>query len=147
MKVIDQKIAENYSIYHADTVEVAYGLPDNSVHFSVFSPPFETLFTYSNSDRDMGNSRTSTEFWDHYKFLIREQFRVIKPGRLVAIHCMNLPPINLHNAPRLTPCVGLCKMEGGQCQGCWRTLDEIRRWKDMTREEREEVMKKISERC
>lgn len=57
-----------------------------------------------------------------------------------------LPPINLYNAPRLTPCVGLCKMDDGQCQGCGRTLDEIRRWKDMTQEERAEVMKKISER-
>lgn len=91
MKVIDQVVTDNYSIYNADTVEVAQALPDNSVGFSVFSPPFETLFTYSNSDRDMGNARSSEEFWDHYKFLIREQHRVMKPGRLVAIHCMNLP--------------------------------------------------------
>lgn len=91
MKVIDQVITDNYSIYHADTVEVARSLPDDSVHFSVFSPPFETLYTYSNSDRDMGNSKNSDEFWTHYRFLIAEQFRVIKPGRLVAIHCMNLP--------------------------------------------------------
>ena len=91
MKVIDQVVNDRYSIYNADTVEVAQGLPDNSVGFSVFSPPFETLFTYSNSDRDMGNARNSSEFWDHYKFLIKEQHRVMKPGRLVAIHCMNLP--------------------------------------------------------
>lgn len=91
MNVIDQVITDNYSIYHADTVDVARGLPDDSVHFSVFSPPFETLYTYSNSDRDMGNSKSSDEFWTHYRFLIAEQFRVMKPGRLVAIHCMNLP--------------------------------------------------------
>jgi len=91
MKVFDQVITDNYSIYHADTVDVAKSLPDDSVHFSVFSPPFETLYTYSNSDRDMGNSKSSDEFWTHYRFLIAEQFRVIKPGRLVAIHCMNLP--------------------------------------------------------
>lgn len=91
MNVINQKHEEQYSIYHGDTVEVAQGLPDNSVGFSVFSPPFETLFTYSNSDRDMGNARSSEDFWQHYKFLIREQHRVMKPGRLVAIHCMNLP--------------------------------------------------------
>ena len=91
MNVIDQEITENYSIYHADTVEVARALPENSVHFSVFSPPFETLYTYSNSDRDMGNSKSSDEFWTHYRFLIAEQFRVMKPGRLIAIHCMNLP--------------------------------------------------------
>jgi len=91
MKVIDQVITKEYSIYHADTVEVAKGLPSNSVGFSVFSPPFETLYTYSNSDRDMGNSKSSEEFWDHYLYLIKEQFRVMQPGRLVAIHCMNLP--------------------------------------------------------
>jgi len=90
-KVVDQVITDDYSIYHADTVDVAEFLPSNSVGFSIFSPPFETLYTYSNSDRDMGNSKTSGEFWDHYKFLIAEQFRVMEPGRLVAIHCMNLP--------------------------------------------------------
>lgn len=90
-QVIDQVITDDYSIYHADTVDVAAGIPDNSIGFSIFSPPFETLYTYSNSDRDMGNSKSSGEFWDHYKFLIREQFRAMEPGRLVAIHCMNLP--------------------------------------------------------
>lgn len=97
MKVIDQKITEQYSIYHGDTVEVAQGLPDNSVGFSVFSPPFESLFTYSNSDRDMGNSASSEEFWQQYRFLIKEQFRVMQQGRLVAIHCMNLPTSKFHH--------------------------------------------------
>lgn len=91
MSVIEQKITDKYAIYHADTVEVAQSLPDNSVHHSIFSPPFETLYTYSNSDRDMGNAKSSAEFWDHYRFLIAEQYRVMMPGRLVAIHCMNLP--------------------------------------------------------
>lgn len=90
-KVINQVITDRYALYHADTVEVAAGLPDNSVGFSIFSPPFETLFTYSNSDRDMGNARSTDDFWQQYQFLIREQLRVMKPGRLVAIHCMNLP--------------------------------------------------------
>lgn len=91
MEVINQVVNDKYCIYHADTVEVAQGLPDNSIGFSVFSPPFDSLFTYSNSDRDMGNSKTSDQFWQHYKFLIAQQFRVMMPGRLVAIHCMNLP--------------------------------------------------------
>ena len=89
--IIDQRVTDDYSIYHADTVDVARMLPSDSVHFSVFSPPFETLYTYSNSDRDMGNSASSEEFWTHYRFLIAEQFRVMRSGRLVAIHCMNLP--------------------------------------------------------
>lgn len=91
VNVINQIKSDEYTIYHADTVEVARGLPDNSVHFSVFSPPFESLYTYSNSDRDMGNSKTSSEFWQQYLFLVKEQFRVMKPGRIMAIHCMNLP--------------------------------------------------------
>jgi DNA modification methylase len=91
MNVIDQVLTNDYAIYHADTVEVAQGLPDNSIHFSVFSPPFESLYTYSNSDRDMGNSASTDEFWEQYLFLVKEQFRVMKPGRIVAIHCMNLP--------------------------------------------------------
>lgn len=97
MKVINQVLTEEYSLYHADTVDVARSLDSNSVGFSVFSPPFETLYTYSNSDRDMGNSDSSNQFWDHYKFLIKEQFRVMEPGRLVAIHCMNLPTSKTRN--------------------------------------------------
>ena len=91
MKVIDQHIGENYTLYNADTVEVAQHLPGESVDFSVFSPPFASLYTYSNSDRDMGNVKTHSEFWDQYRYLVKEQFRVMKPGRNIAIHCMNLP--------------------------------------------------------
>jgi DNA modification methylase len=91
MKVISEFKGENYQVYNADTVEVAQNLPDESVDFSVFSPPFASLYTYSNSDRDMGNVKNDEEFWAHYKFLIKEQFRVLKSGRNIAIHCMNLP--------------------------------------------------------
>jgi len=91
MDVINQDSSSNYIIYNADTVEVAQSLQSDSVDFSVFSPPFASLYTYSNSDRDMGNVGSDEEFWTQYKFLIKEQFRVIKPGRNIAIHCMNLP--------------------------------------------------------
>ena len=91
MNVIEEYVGENFHVYNADTVEVAQNLPSDSVDFSVFSPPFASLYTYSNSDRDMGNVKSDAEFWEQYKFLIKEQFRVIKPGRNVAIHCMNLP--------------------------------------------------------
>jgi len=90
-KVINQVITPQYAIYHGDTIDVAQALPDDSVHFSIFSPPFETLYTYSNAYRDMGNSTSPEQFWAHYRFLISEQFRAMMPGRLVAIHCMNLP--------------------------------------------------------
>lgn len=90
-KVIDQKITKDYAIYHGDCVEVAKNLPENSIHFSVSSIPFSSLYTYSNSDRDMGNCRTFSEFAEHFKFMVKEWYRVTMKGRLVSIHCMNLP--------------------------------------------------------
>jgi DNA modification methylase len=80
-----------WTAYNADTVDVAREMPDDSVDFSIFSPPFASLYTYSNSARDMGNVRNDAEFFAHYEFLIREQFRVMAAGRLVSIHCMLMP--------------------------------------------------------
>lgn len=91
VKVLSQQHGDGWTVYNADCVDVARGLPNESVHFIIYSPPFESLYTYSASDRDMGNSRDSAQFWDHYRFLIAEQVRILKPGRLVSIHCMNLP--------------------------------------------------------
>lgn len=83
--------SDNWEVHLADCVDLAEELKDDSVHYSVFSPPFSSLYTYSNSERDMGNARNHDEFWEHYKFLIKESYRVMMPGRLVSIHCMNLP--------------------------------------------------------
>ena len=91
VKVKDQKIGENYAIYNGDSCELLKGIPDNSIHYSITSIPFASLYTYSNSERDMGNCKTYEEFWDHYEFLMREWVRVMMPGRLISIHCMNLP--------------------------------------------------------
>lgn len=91
MKSINSFITEDYALYHGDSCEVIKGIPSNSIHFQIYSPPFASLYTYSSSDRDLGNSRTYEEFWQHYKYLIAEQFRVQKEGRLISIHCMNLP--------------------------------------------------------
>jgi len=91
MKVLDQDIGDRFAAYHGDCVDVMRGMPDASVHFSVFSPPFASLYTYSNSPRDMGNVRTHSEFYEHFRFGVRELFRVTKPGRLVSFHCMDLP--------------------------------------------------------
>lgn len=81
----------NFAAYHADCVEGVKGLPDNSVDYIIFSPPFASLYVYSASDRDMGNSADMEEFAVHYNFLISELYRVLKPGRLLSFHCMNLP--------------------------------------------------------
>lgn len=97
MKVLDQSSGTDWMLYNADCTEAIKGIPDNSVHFSIFSPPFASLYTYSNSDRDMGNSKGDDEFAIHFKFLVDDLFRVIKPGRLVSFHCMNLPTSKTHN--------------------------------------------------
>ena len=90
MKVFDQYITDNVALYHGDCVEVASALPDNSIDYSIYSPPFQSLYTYSASDRDMGNNGSSDDFYTHFGFLVKELFRVIKPGRLMSVHCMQL---------------------------------------------------------
>ena len=79
-----------WTVHLGDCVEVARDMPDNSIDYSVFSPPFASLYTYSNSDRDMGNCKTTSEFYEHFRFLVKELYRVIKPGRLLSFHCMDL---------------------------------------------------------
>lgn len=91
MNVLDQTVTDKFALYHADCVEVLRGLPDSSVHFSVFSPPFASLYTYSASPRDMGNVATHDEFFEQHEHMVRELFRVLIPGRLVSAHCMLLP--------------------------------------------------------
>jgi len=85
-----QSIGQGYTLYHGDCVDVLRGLPDNSIDFSVFSPPFASLYTYSPSPRDFGNASSYAEFFEQYAFLAEQQFRVQKPGRLIAVHCMQL---------------------------------------------------------
>ena len=91
MEILNQKIDDRYAMYNGDCVEVLKGITDNSIHYSIFSPPFASLYTYSNSDRDMGNSASDNEFYKHFKFLITELYRVTMPGRLLSFHCMDLP--------------------------------------------------------
>lgn len=91
MKIIDQKITEDYAIYNGDTCEVIGGVDDESVGFEIYSPPFSSLYTYSNSDRDLGNSRSDEEFFEHFSFIVKGLYRILKPGRIMAVHCMNLP--------------------------------------------------------
>lgn len=89
--VYTQAQGERWALYQADCVEALAGLPANSVGFSVYSPPFGDLFVYSDDERDMGNSSSNGEFVDHYRFAVAQLMRVIKPGRLVAVHCSDLP--------------------------------------------------------
>lgn len=90
MKILGQKLGENWAMYWGDSVETVKAIPDGSIHYSMFSPPFSDLFTYSDSERDIGNSKGDGEFKKHFDFLTPNLFRIIMPGRLVSIHCMDL---------------------------------------------------------
>jgi DNA modification methylase len=107
MLVIDQKITDKYAIYNGDSVDMLTALKDESIHFSVYSPPFATenggaLYHYSSSDRDLSNSRTYEEFFSHYEFIVREIHRATLPGRMTAVHCMDVPNSNSGNGDSYT---------------------------------------------
>lgn len=82
---------ERWTMHLGDCVDVMSHLPDGMMDYSIFSPPFSSLYTYSDSIRDMGNSKTHSEFLEHFGFFMKEMYRIIKDGRLVSVHCMNLP--------------------------------------------------------
>ncbi len=90
IRCLNEKHGRNYAVYNGDCVDVLAQMPSNSIDFSVYSPPFGSLFVYSESAADMGNS-TDDEFTKHYGYLIKEKFRLTKPGRLTAVHCSDLP--------------------------------------------------------
>lgn len=93
----DKKEGENWTLYLGDCVEETKKIKTESIGLSLFSPPFASLYTYSNSDRDMGNSKNRSEFAEHFSFLVDELFRVTMPGRHVVFHCMNLPTSKTHD--------------------------------------------------
>jgi DNA modification methylase len=90
LKIFNQKITDNYSLYHGDSIEVLKGIPNNSIGYSIFSPPFSTLFVYSNSVRDIGNCTSDIEFFNHFQYIIPELYRVLMPGRNLSFHIMNI---------------------------------------------------------
>ncbi len=95
--VIDQASGQTWHMYHGDCCEVLNGMPDESIDFSVFSPPFASLYVYSDSERDMGNSDSDEQFFEHFAYLVELLLKKVKPGRLVSVHCMNLPSTISHN--------------------------------------------------
>ena len=94
MAIVDQVITENYALYHGDCVEVMASYPENSIDLSVYSPPFGGLYTYSSDPRDLSNCLTKEEFFEQYDYVIREIHRITKPGRMTAVHCMDIPSGN-----------------------------------------------------
>lgn len=91
MAVIDQQVTERYAIYNGDCVEAMQPMPNDSVHLSIYSPPFGGLYNYSSSERDLSNCSNYDQFFEHYEFVVREIFRLTMPGRITAVHCMDVP--------------------------------------------------------
>ncbi len=91
MAVKTQVITKRYALYNGDCCEVIKDIKDDSIGFSIFSPPFCNLYSYSDDNRDMGNSKSYKEFFKHFDYLVKELYRVLMPGRIVAVHCMDLP--------------------------------------------------------
>lgn len=86
-----QEIGEQYALYNGDSAEVLKNIPEGTIHYIIYSPPFQSLYVYSNSDRDLGNCRTPAEFYEQFRYIGEQLYRVLMPGRLMSFHCMNLP--------------------------------------------------------
>lgn len=129
MKVLNQQVKDKYAIYNADCIDVLRGLPDASIHYTVFSPPFASLYTYSASPRDMGNCKGLEDFQNHFRYLVPELFRVTKPGRLLSFHCMQLPTSKTMNG-----FIGLRDFRGELIrmflEAGWYYHSEVCIWKD-----------------
>jgi len=91
---MNQEITDQFALYLGDCCEVMPSFPSESVHLSVYSPPFAGLYHYSSSERDLSNSRNYDEFMEHYRFVVQELYRLTMPGRMTAVHCMDIPSGN-----------------------------------------------------
>lgn len=94
MAIKDQVVTAKYALYNGDCVEVMQGLPDDSVHLSIYSPPFGGMYHYSSDERDLSNSDDYDGFFEHYGYVVRELARVTMPGRITSVHCMDIPRSN-----------------------------------------------------
>jgi len=125
----DRKIGEGWMMHLGDSVEVIAEMESESIDYSIFSPPFASLYTYSASDKDMGNCTSHADFFEHFAFLIPELLRVTKPGRLLSFHCMNLPLVKERDGV-----IGLTDFRGKLIElfvrSGWIYHSEVVIWKD-----------------
>jgi DNA modification methylase len=91
MAITNQEITDRYALYNGDCIDVMKSLPDECVDLSIYSPPFCGLYNYSSSEHDLSNCKSYVEFFDHYRFVVEEINRLTKPGRITAVHCMDIP--------------------------------------------------------
>jgi len=128
-KVFDSTVTGNFAAYNADCVEFISTMPSDSVGMSIYSPPFSHLFIYSDSERDMGNVRSDDEFFQTYSFLLKELYRVTKPGRMTAVHCSDMP-----RTKSMYGYVGIYDMPGdiirAHIDAGWTYHSRITVWKD-----------------
>lgn len=125
----DVASGDGWDLHLGDCVDVANDLEDNSIDYSIFSPPFASMYTYSNSPRDMGNAKSHSEFYEHFRFLVRALLRITVPGRLCSFHCMNLPTSKQNDGY-----IGIRDFRGGlirlfEDEG-WIYHSEVVIWKD-----------------
>ncbi len=128
MAVNDQAITNDYAIYNADCIEVMQSMPDESLHLSVYSPPFGGLYHYSSNERDLSNCGDYAQFFEHYAFVVRELARLTMKGRMTAVHCMDVPTGNSAKSEGLIDFPGdiirLHEKEG------WRYVARYSVWKE-----------------
>lgn len=94
MAIANQRLTDRFAIYEGDCIEVMQSMPDECLHLSVYSPPFGGLYHYSSEDRDLSNNSNYEEFFEHYGFVVEELARLTMPGRMTAVHCMDVPSGN-----------------------------------------------------
>jgi DNA modification methylase len=112
MHVINQASGEGWHLFNGDCCDVLKSLPESSIDYCIHSPPFSSLYIYSDSERDMGNCESDAEFFEHYAFCIKELYRLIVPGRLVSVHCKDLPRYaNVYGTTGLIDFPGACIQE------------------------------------
>lgn len=142
MAVKEQKITDQYAIYNGDCIEVMGAMPDESLHLSVYSPPFGGLYHYSSDDRDLSNCKDYDEFFEHYTFVVRELARLTMPGRMTAVHCMDVPSSNTGKGDAIIDFPGdiirLHEREG------WRYVARYSVWKEPLAVRNRTMMKSLA---
>lgn len=128
MAVADQVITDKYALYQGDCMDVMATLPDNRVHLSLYSPPFGGLYHYSSSERDLSNADDYDQFFEHYGYVIRDLYRVTMPGRMSAVHCMDIPTGNTGKGDALIDFSGDI-IRAHQAEG-WQYVARYAVWKE-----------------
>jgi len=128
---VKQVITDRYAIYRGDCLDVMSQMKDSSVHFSIYSPPFAGLYHYSSSPRDLSNSRDYGEFLEHYDYVIQEIHRLTMPGRMTAVHCMDIPQSNTGHGDALMDFPGDIVQLHCQCRDPNCTASELERRKGL----------------